>query len=56
LRGSCSDGAFHQALGLAFQLKSRVLMSLAARDSCDALHEIEDALCGAADYAEQPVE
>jgi hypothetical protein len=26
LRGSCSDGAFHQALGLAFQFKSRILM------------------------------
>jgi hypothetical protein len=35
LRGSCSDGAF----GFAFQLKPRVLMSLAAGNRGDALHE-----------------
>jgi len=56
LRGLPSDGALHQAFGLAFQLKSRVLMRLAARNRGDAPHEIKDALCRAADYAEQPVE
>jgi hypothetical protein len=41
LRGSRSDGALHQAFGFAFQFKPRVLMSLAAGNRGDALHEIK---------------
>jgi len=48
-----SGGALQQFPGLALQLKAGVLMGLAAGERRDALHEIENALCRAADYAEQ---
>jgi hypothetical protein len=51
-----SDGSLHQALCLSFQFKPCVLVDLAPSECRNALHKIEDALCGAADYAEQPVE
>ena len=51
-----SGCALQQLPGLALQLKAGVLMGLGAGERGDALHEIENALCGAADYAEQPVE
>jgi len=44
LRGARSNGVLHQAFGFAFQLKPRVLMSLAAGNRGDPLHEIKNAL------------
>ena len=37
------DRAFHQALGLSFQFKPRILMGLAPGQRRDPLHEIKDA-------------
>jgi hypothetical protein len=45
-RGLRSDCPLHQAFGFAFQLKPRVLISPAAGNHGDTLHEIKDALCG----------
>ena len=42
-----------QPLGAGLQVEASVLMRLGAGDRCDALNEVEDALCGATDYAEQ---
>ena len=39
-----SGGALQQLLGLAFEVKARVLMGLGAGQRGDALHEIENAL------------
>jgi hypothetical protein len=44
LRGCCSDGALHQAPGLAFEVEPGVLMRLAARNGGDALYKVKDAL------------
>ena len=52
LRGLCSDRTLHQGPSLTFQLKSRVLMGLAAGNRGDALHEIEDAFRLAIFFAE----
>src|SRR5882724_4549474 len=51
-----SGGVIQELLRLRLHVQTGILMRLVARDGGDALHEIEDALCGAADYAEQPVE
>ena len=48
-----SGDALQQFPGLALQLEAGVLMGLAAGERRDALHEVENALCRAADYAEQ---
>ena len=48
-----SGGALQQFPGLALQFEAGVLMGLGAGERRDARHEIEDALCRAADYAEQ---
>ena len=48
-----SGSALQQFPGLALQFEAGVLMGLGAGERRDALHEIEDALCRAADYAEQ---
>jgi hypothetical protein len=47
-----SLGVIEELLGARLEIKPRILMGLAARDSGDALHEIKDALCRVRDYAE----
>src|SRR5260370_32705987 len=48
-----SGGAIQELLRLRLHIQTGILMRLVARDGGDALHEIEDALCRAAGYAEQ---
>jgi hypothetical protein len=42
-----------QLLRSGLQVESHILVRLVARHRRDALHEIEDALCRAQDYAER---
>src|SRR5216683_7376639 len=53
IREVSSGGAIQELLRLRLHVQAGILMRLVARDGGDALHEIEDALCRAADYAEQ---
>jgi hypothetical protein len=47
-----SGGAVEELLGARLEIQPRILVGLPARDSRDALHEIENALCRVRDYAE----
>ena len=41
-----------ELLGSPFHVEAGILLGLVARKPRDALHEVEDALCRAYDYAE----
>lgn len=50
--GPASADPVEELLGAPFHVEAGVLLGLVARKPRDALHEIEDALCRAQDYAE----
>ena len=50
--GPVSADPVEELLGAPFHVEAGVLLGLVAREPRNALHEVEDALCGAQDYAE----
>ena len=52
LSGPASADPVEKLLGAALHVEAGILLGLVARKPRDALHEVEDALCRAQDYAE----
>ena len=52
LSSPASADPVEELLGAPFHVEAGVLLGLVAREPRNALHEVEDALCGAQDYAE----
>ena len=47
-----SANPVEELLGAPLHIEAGILLGLFAREPRDALHEVEDALCGVRDYAE----
>jgi hypothetical protein len=52
LSGPGSADPVEELLGAPFHVEAGILLGLVTRKPRDALHEVEDALCRAYDYAE----
>jgi hypothetical protein len=50
--GPASADPVEELLRAAFHVEARILLGLVTRKPRDSLHEVEDALCRAWDYAE----